>query len=98
MVQTRSAAKRVESGQVHANDGVLTKDTTVKLASGDGVPSPAKKPRREDAAAPKKRRRGKPGELCQLNLDVLFLVRAFSSFRPFADERGGTRLPHTSTL
>ena len=71
MVQTRSAAKRVESGKVRT--------TTVKHSLEIDVPTPAKKPRREDTAAPKKRRREKPGELCQLNLDVLFLVRGCPS-------------------
>ena len=59
---------QTRSGKVH----------TVEHPWG-GVLTPAKKPRREDTAAPKKRCRGKPSELCQLNLDVLFLVRGRSS-------------------
>ncbi|KAF8549177.1 hypothetical protein OG21DRAFT_1470336 [Imleria badia] len=77
MVQTRSAAKRIESGKVHNDNGTLQENPTVDLASGNGVPSPAKKRRREEAAPSKKRRRGKPSELCQLNLDVLFLIAAY---------------------
>ncbi|KAH0829105.1 hypothetical protein J3R83DRAFT_2571 [Lanmaoa asiatica] len=45
MVETRSGAKTIKSGQAHSNDW--------------------------------KRRRGKPGEICQLNLDVLFLIAAY---------------------
>jgi hypothetical protein len=72
MVQTRSAAQKIESGQVHSEDVIVTKDSAVD------TPSPRKKRRREGSTAtPKKRRRGKPGEICQLNLDVLFLVRDF---------------------
>ncbi|KAI9568846.1 hypothetical protein HD554DRAFT_678596 [Boletus coccyginus] len=36
-----------------------------------------KKRRREDPVAPKKRLRAKPGQLCQLNLDVLFLIAEY---------------------
>ena len=76
MVQTRSAAQKIESGQVHNDDGVVT---PIEHLSGNRGPLPAKKRRREGStAAPKKRRRGKPGEICQLNLDVLFLVREYS--------------------
>jgi hypothetical protein len=72
MVQTRSAAQKIESGQVHSEDVIVTKDSAVD------TPSPRKKRRREGSTAtPKKRRRGKPGEICQLNLDVLFLIAAY---------------------
>jgi len=48
----------------------------------------------------KKKCREEPGELCQLNLDILFLVRSFTwlSFRKFADGRhdvDATSWPHT---
>ena len=68
MVHTRSAAKKIESGQVHDDgEGLVTKDTPVEHPAGR---------RRDTTVAPKKRGRGKqPGEICQLNLDVLFLVR-----------------------
>ena len=52
-----------------------TEDTAV-------VPSPVKKRRVEPS---RKRRRGKQVELCQLNLDVLFLVRTFPCMRVFID-------------
>jgi hypothetical protein len=75
MVQTRSAANKIESKQVHNDDGMVTKDTPVEHPPGNHAPSSAKKHQREGStAAPKKPRRGKPGEICQLNLDVLFLV------------------------
>ena len=69
MVHTRSAVKKVDSGQVHNDERMVTQDTPVDQL--------AKKCRPEGTtAAPKKRQRGKqPGEICQLNLDVLFLVR-----------------------
>ncbi|KAF8547193.1 hypothetical protein OG21DRAFT_951851 [Imleria badia] len=62
MVRTR-ARKRTESGQGQPQGTAV-------------VPSPAKKRRQDGAESSKKRRRGKPGELCQLNLDVLFLIAA----------------------
>ncbi|KAG8221221.1 hypothetical protein J3R82DRAFT_1383 [Butyriboletus roseoflavus] len=75
MVQTRSSAKTIETGQAHSNNGVLlANDTTVEHP---GTSSSAKKRRRQVVTPPKKRRRGKPGELCQLNLDVLFLIAAY---------------------
>ena len=62
MVQTRAVTRKIESGQP------LPQDTAVS-------PSVPKKRRAADRAqSPKKRHRSKPGELCQLNLDVLFLV------------------------
>ena len=102
MVQTRSVAKKIES-KAHTDDGALKQEaTTVDPTPGNGAPPIVKKRRREDVAPPKKRRRGKPSELCQLNLDVLFLVRGcsfiYTFVRLFADLRNGTRLPHTSTL
>ncbi|KAG6382003.1 hypothetical protein JVT61DRAFT_634 [Boletus reticuloceps] len=75
MVQTRSVAKKIDSTQVHTNESEIQEGTSVELA--DDTPPPAKKTRREDTAAPNTRRRGKPGELCQLNLDVLFLIAAY---------------------
>ena len=72
MVQTRSSVKKIESGKARNNDGRIT----TEHSPGNSVPSPAKKRRINDKAAPKRQCRGKPeGELCQLNLDVLFLVR-----------------------
>ena len=78
MAHTRSAAKRINPEKAHSDNGMLKEDTTVEPVPEKNAPSLAKKrgrDRREDGASPKKRRRGKPGELCQLNLDVLFLVR-----------------------
>ena len=77
MVQTRSAANQIKSGQVHNDDGIVT---PVEHPLRNHAPSLAKKQKRRregSTAAPKKRRRGKPGEICQLNLDVLFLVCHF---------------------
>jgi len=87
MVQTRATTKRIDSGQEPLQYTAVTASRTKKRRV-DGTESP-----------PKKQRRGKPGELCQLNLDVLFLVRTFPwlSFRPFADRRHGASLPHTFT-
>ena len=90
VLHTRSAAKKIESGKVHNDDGMITADTPVGHPAEHRVPSMAKKRRRESTtAAPKKRRSGKPGEICQLNLDVLFLVRDnfFCLLRPFVDGR-----------
>ena len=71
-----SAVQKVESGQVHSDDGLVTKDSAVEHPPGYRSPLLEEKRRRDGStAAPKKRRRGKPGEICQLNLDVLFLVR-----------------------
>ena len=99
IMHTRSAAKKVESGQVHNDDGMVIKDTHIDHRGENRAPSMAKKQRRDGTtAAPKKRRRGKPAEICQLNLDVLFLVRDFFVCFSFADGRDGDRLPHTSTL
>ena len=79
MVQTRSAANKIESRNVHSDDGMVAKDTPIGHPPGNPAPSPAKKRRREgtSTATPKKRRKGKLREICQLNLDVLFLVRDF---------------------
>ena len=78
IMHTRSTAKKVESGKVHNNDGMVIKDTPIDHRGGNRAASMAKKQRRDGTtAAPKKRRRGKPAEICQLNLDVLFLVRDF---------------------
>jgi hypothetical protein len=91
MVQTRSAAKKIERGRFHNDDGIVTKHTPVNDPPGNRAPSAAKKRQREGrTAAPKKRQRGKPGEICQLNLDVLFLVRVFLCFDWFADRRDAT--------
>ena len=72
MVLTRSAAKRIASGQV-------TGEPPVERALGNCGPASSKKRRRrpEAMATSKRQRRGKPlaGEPCRLNLDVLFLVR-----------------------
>lgn len=68
MVQTRAAAK----SEVPLPQAIL-----VDYPSGYVAPSPPKN-RRGNVKPPKKHRRGKRGELCQLNLDVLFLVRRFS--------------------
>ncbi|KAF8435086.1 hypothetical protein L210DRAFT_1053936 [Boletus edulis BED1] len=72
MVQTRSVAKKIDSTQVHTNESEIQEGT-----SANDAPPPAKKTRREDTEALNKRRRVKPGELCQLNLDVLFLIAAY---------------------
>ena len=73
------ASNRIESGQVHYSNEpeVLSQDDTVELSPGNGAKPPAKKCRRGRADPPKKRRRGNPAELCQLNLDVLFIVYRF---------------------
>jgi len=88
MVQTTVTTKGIDLGQVSPQD------TTV-------APSRTKKRRVDGTESSKKQRRGKPGELCQLNLDsdVLFLVRTFPwiSFRPFSDGLGGDSLLHTFT-
>ena len=52
----------------------MSQDGTVELLPGDGAVPPAKKRRRGRAAD---QRRGNPAELCQLNLDVLFIVYRF---------------------
>ncbi|KAI9570860.1 hypothetical protein HD554DRAFT_2312480 [Boletus coccyginus] len=51
---------------------VQTTTTTKEIDSGQGPPQ-------DTVVAPSrtKKRRGKPGELCQLNLDVLFLLAAY---------------------
>jgi hypothetical protein len=79
MVQTRSTAKRVNLGQVgDGGNGILTtQDDTIELPADDGAPPPAKKRRREDEQTPKKSRRRKSGDIFQLNLDVLYVVRGF---------------------
>ena len=100
MVQAESAAKIIEPGKVYTSDGVLLVNTTVERPLASGAPTPAKNCRPQGTAVHKERLRGMPGGPCQLNLDVLFLVRGYSSslfFRPFADRRDGTRLPYTST-
>lgn len=81
MVETRSVAERVKSAQVD-DDGnrVLYHDPTVEPLADDGAPPPVKKRRRECEQAPKKSRRRKRGDILQLNLDVLYIVRGF----PFA--------------
>ena len=83
MVQTRAATKRIESGQAL--------ETVV-------VPPPVKKRRVDDAGSTKNHHRGEPGELCQLNLDVLFLVRNFFICEAFVDGRDDDSLLHTFTL
>jgi hypothetical protein len=82
MVQTRSAAKIINPGPVDDDgNGVLqTQNDTVKPPADDGALPPAKKRRREGEQAPKKSRRRKSGNIFQLNLDVLYVVRGF----PFA--------------
>ncbi|KAF8141420.1 hypothetical protein EV363DRAFT_1204107 [Boletus edulis] len=65
MVQTRAATRRIESGQELPQDTAVTQLPTKKRRTEDGT------------SPPKKRRRGKPSELCQLNLDVLFLLAAY---------------------
>ncbi|KAF8547777.1 hypothetical protein OG21DRAFT_848516 [Imleria badia] len=63
MVHTRATTKKIELGQ-------LPEDNAVVL-------SPAKKQRRDGVESFKKRHRGKPSQLCQLNLDVLFLLAEY---------------------
>ncbi|KAF8133325.1 hypothetical protein EV363DRAFT_1215048 [Boletus edulis] len=71
MVLTRSAAKRLEPEQA-------TGDNLVENPPGDCGLSLAKKRRRQGSTtAPKKRRRRGPGKMCQLNLDVLFLIAEY---------------------
>lgn len=62
MVHTRATTKKLESGQASPQDSAVAL-------------SPSKKRRRDGPESFKKRHRGKPSPLCQLNLDVLFLVR-----------------------
>ncbi|KAI9454596.1 hypothetical protein HD554DRAFT_2244476 [Boletus coccyginus] len=64
MVQTRATTKRIDSGQRPPQDAA-------------DAPSRTKKRRVDGPESSKKQRRGKPGELCQLNLDVLFLLAAY---------------------
>lgn len=73
MVQTRAAAKKTDPGHVQSNGEVMPQDTTgtVERVTGPS-PSPTKK-RRRDGANPESSK--KAGQQCQLNLDVLFLVR-----------------------
>lgn len=71
---------RIESGQVRDDDGALPQDSAIEPSPGGDPSSPTKKRRRLDATeSPKKRRRRKREELCQLNLDVLFLVNRLLS-------------------
>ncbi|KAF8549225.1 hypothetical protein OG21DRAFT_1515448 [Imleria badia] len=49
-------------------------EDTIRLPPGDGAAQPTKKRRGGRSDAPRKRRRGNPAELCQLNLDVLFII------------------------
>ena len=76
--------------------------STIKHSLENDVPAPSKKPRREGTAFDNAASWVLPGELSRLNLDVLFLeeqyVEVLLFFRPFADRRDGTRLPHTPTL
>ena len=92
MLQTRATTtqKRIDSGKELPQDIAIVAPRT-------------KKPRADGAGSSRKECRGKPGasELCQLNLDVLFLVRTYPLlyFRLSADRRGGaTSWPNTSTL
>ena len=80
MVQPRSAADRIVSGQVHDNNRVLPQVPVniAELPPEDGVALPPKKRRREGAEARKKRRREQQGGLCQLNLDELYIVASIS--------------------
>ena len=78
VLQTRSTSKRIESGPLHYGNEVLPQDDTIELSPGDGATPPAKKRRRGRADPPGKQRRGNPAELCQLNLDVLFIVYLFT--------------------
>ncbi|KAF8549533.1 hypothetical protein OG21DRAFT_582465 [Imleria badia] len=55
-----------------------TKKTTETLPSNIPQEIPPQKRRRKYSAAPKRQRRGRPGELCQLNLDVLFLIAEYT--------------------
>lgn len=84
MVQPRSVAHGFVPlrGRVHDNDGVPSQGNTAELLPADGAAPPSKKRRREGAEAPKKRCRGEQGGLCQLNLDELYIVRAFPCFDP----------------
>ncbi|KAI9454591.1 hypothetical protein HD554DRAFT_2031241 [Boletus coccyginus] len=63
-MQTRATTKRIDSGQGPPHATAVT-------------PSRTKKRRVDGTESSKKQRRGKPGELCQLNLDVLFLLAAY---------------------
>ena len=88
MVQTRATTKRIDSGQELPQDIAIVAPRTKKPRADHGAESSRKK------------RRGKPGQLCQLNLDVLFLVRTLHwlSFRSCADGHdGATSWPHTFT-
>ena len=77
MPQTRSISKRIGAGQVHNDNKVPQRDGIVELPPGNGTAPPAKKRRVGRGDSGKKRRRENPGELCQLNLDVLFIVFQF---------------------
>ena len=87
MVLTRSSAKRIEPRKAPDDGGMSTANgTVVESPPRNRAPTPVKKRRVGGTTASKKRPRAQPGEICQLNLDVLFLVRETAPLRPFADK------------
>lgn len=80
MVHRRSGAGRIASGQVHDDDdddGMLSQENAIELHPEGSATPPARKRRRDGREAPKKRRRGEKGGLCQLNFDELYIVRGY---------------------
>lgn len=81
MPQTRSTSKNVGLGKKTHNEKEAPRQEHVStLPSGDNSTPSSKKRQGGYASSPKKRRRGNPGELCQLNIDVLFIVHRILSF------------------
>lgn len=64
--------------QVHNDKKVLPQDEATGLPSGEDATQPAKECQGEPSDTTKKQHGGSPGELCELNLDVLFIVYRFS--------------------
>ena len=87
MMKTRKSTKKP-----------IVQDMPVEHTLGNQTVSSAKK-RQADITTPKERRRGKPAEMCQLNLDVLFLVcgHLLILFRPLLHRSRDDRSPPTTS-